>query len=433
MVAKNITPEIEVAENGDPSPSVPFQRKYRTDFWTRKREIPTYEVVGKVERFDMRDILNYRAALIPGTERYRDYYSRHPEREEKDKKFRMFPSAQAREKRRHSLFRDEPLALALSNACKVAYLLRTSGNGPVAEQKVDLDPQTAAMNIKGVARYLGADLVGICELNPAWVYSYCGTDDIPGLQWGDPIQFPHRYAIVIAAAHNFEMLLSGRGIGLTTTIETNEVAFSKVAVPALRLASYIRALGYPAEAHIMGGKVNSVPVAVDAGLGEVGRNGLLITREYGPAVRINIVTTDLPMAVDKPVDIGVQDFCARCLKCADTCSSGSISRRDKDVVRGVKLWPVDSDLCYQLRTSQGGEPVCFNCLSACPWTKPRNFIHQTAVWLAARFSMARTALIWMDDVLYGRKPRQHPLPNWLGSDSQKLNFKERLSIFLHKI
>ena len=267
MVAKNITPEIEVAENGDPSPSVPFQRKYRTDFWTRKREIPTYEVVGKVERFDMRDILNYRAALIPGTERYRDYYSRHPEREEKDKKFRMFPSAQAREKRRHSLFRDEPLALALSNACKVAYLLRTSGNGPVAEQKVDLDPQTAAMNIKGVARYLGADLVGICELNPAWVYSYCGTDDIPGLQWGDPIQFPHRYAIVIAAAHNFEMLLSGRGIGLTTTIETNEVAFSKVAVPALRLASYIRALGYPAEAHIMGGKVNSVPVAVDAGLG----------------------------------------------------------------------------------------------------------------------------------------------------------------------
>ena len=63
-------------------------------------------------------------------------------------------------------------------------------------------------------------------------------------------------------------------------------------------------------------------------------------------MRINIVTTDLPMTVDSPVDIGVQDFCARCFKCADTCSSGAISRRDKEVIRGVKLWPMNNELCY---------------------------------------------------------------------------------------
>ncbi len=409
------------------------QNSSRVSFWTRRSQNPTYEIVGELERFDARDILSSRAALKAGTERYRDYYKRHPEREEKDKKLRPFASAEAREHQRSNLFGNEPLALALSNACKIAYLLGDSAYGQVAEHKVQLAPQVAAKSVKAAARYFGADLVGICELNPAWVYSHCSNDDTPGLKWGDPIELNHRYAIAIAAAHNFDMLLSGRGIGIMPTIETNETAFSKVTIPTIRLASYIRAIGYPAEAHTMMSKVNAVAVAVDAGLGEVGRNGLLVTKEFGSGVRINVVTTELPMLVDMPVDIGVQDFCDRCFKCADTCSSGSISRRGKEIIRGVKLWPVDDELCSYLRASQGGEPICFNCLSCCPWTKPHNFVHQSAAWLAARSSLARTALIWMDDVLYGRIPHQHPLPEWLESDTAKLNFKERLSVLLHKI
>ncbi|MBI4287871.1 MAG: hypothetical protein HY671_05535 [Chloroflexi bacterium] len=425
--------EVNRTPGKEASGSRAFRSSNRASFWTRRSQTPTYEVVGELGRFDARDVLSSRAALKAGTDHYQDYYSRHPEREEKDKKLRPFASAEAREHQRSSLFGDEPLALALSNACKIAYLLGDTNCGQVAERKVEVDRRVAAKSVKAAARYFGADLVGICELNPAWVYSHCGNDDTPGLKWGDPIDLNHRYAIAIAAAHNFDMLLSGRGIGIMPTIETNETAFSKVTIPAIRLASYIRALGYPADAHMMTSKVNAVAVAVDAGLGEVGRNGLLITKEYGPGVRINVVTTELPMALDMPVDLGVQDFCERCFKCADTCSSGSISRRGKETIRGVKLWPVDNDLCSYLRASQGGEPVCFNCLSCCPWTKPHNFVHQSAAWLAARFSLARTALIWMDDVLYGRIPHQHPLPEWLESDMTKRNFKERLSVLLHKI
>lgn len=430
MVKKAL--QVETIQNVVPQPVLPVRGKVRANFWTRCRNTPTYEVVGKLERADARDILSYRAELVPGTERYAAYYRMHPGWEENDKKFRHFPTAEARHKRRESLFSGEPLAFALSNACKVAYLLGGKDPGTVSENRVELNPEAAAKNIKGVARYFGADLVGICELNPAWVHSHSGGD-FDGLHWGEPINITHRYAIAIAAHHNFEMLLAGRGVGICPTIETNDVAFSRVTVPTIRLASYIRALGYPAEAHTMSSKLNAVAIAVDAGLGEVGRNGILITKEYGPAVRINVVTTDLPMTVDSPVDIGVQNFCARCFKCADTCSSGAISRRDKEVIRGVKLWPVNNELCYFMRASQGGEPVCFNCLSACPWTKPHNFIHQSAAWLVARFALARTFFIWLDDILYGKRPRQHPFPKWLEWGSPKPRFKERLSIFLHKI
>lgn len=420
----------------------------RVDFWTRRRATPTYDVTGDLERFDMRDTLDHRAALVPGTERYKQYYSLHPECEERDKKLRVYgpvpillgtaparsdPEAFAnKEERRVSLFGDEPLAMALSNAKGVGSLLGAADCGPVSASRVTLEPGVASRNIKGVARYLGADLVGICEVNPAWSYSHWGRDDISGARWGDPIEVTHRYAIVLAVAHDFDMVLAGRGTGISPTIETTFTVY-KSSAPAIPLTSYIRALGYPAEAQISYGKLNSVAVAVDAGLGEVGRNGLLITKEYGPAVRICIVTTDLPLAVDMPVDLGVQDFCTRCFKCVDTCSSGSITRKDKEVIRGVKLWPVDNESCLRLRLSQGGAPSCFNCLSCCPYTKPRNFIHQTAGWLAARSSLSRKALVWLDDALYGRVPKQHPFPDWLEYDAAKRGLKKRFSIFLHKV
>ena len=50
-----------------------------------------------------------------------------------------------------------------------------------------------------------------------------------------------------------------------------------------------------------------MPAAVDAGLGEMGRFGYLITKELGPRVRIFAVTTGLPLVADNPVDIGVED------------------------------------------------------------------------------------------------------------------------------
>ena len=84
----------------------------------------------------------------------------------------------------------------------------------------------------------------------------------------------------------------------------------RLATIAVTLASYIRALGYGARAQVMPNyQVLTVPVAIDAGMGGLGRHGLMITKELGSALKLATVTTDLPMAFNQPRDIGVAEFC----------------------------------------------------------------------------------------------------------------------------
>ena len=89
------------------------------------------------------------------------------------------------------------------------------------------------------------------------------------------------------------------------------------------LAQFIRGLGFQA---IPCGNDTacSIPIAIDAGLGEIARNGLLITPKFGPRVRLAKVLTDLPLLPDRPIEFGVRDFCLICEKCARKCPSKSI-------------------------------------------------------------------------------------------------------------
>ncbi len=402
-------------------------RRPKVDWWTRRTDRPTYEVVGPLEKFDERDNVGNRTNLKPGSPEYKAYYAAHPELEAGDRRFRFYPTHESQEAKRGKVYRRYPFGLALTYASSLVAYLGPLVDGPPRAERLHVEPEVAAKNIKGVARYFGADLVGISELNPAWVYSHQGRSG----HWGEPITLTHKYAISIAIAHDFDLLLACRGFSLACTIETEQLAFTQLSLVAVRLASYIRALGYPARAHTGGGQVLNVPAAVDAGLGEISRPGYLLTKEYGPAVRLVTVTTDLPLEADKPVDLGVQDFCAKCMKCAEVCPTGAVSKGDKVVIRGARLWPFAAEKCYRLRMALGNTP-CMYCMSACPWTKPRNVVHQTAAEIAIRLPITRRPLLWIDDILYGRKPHLHAYPAWLDPDHQP-RLRERISSFLHHI
>ncbi len=424
-----------IETNVQTSPGADEHKTVRqADFWTRKTNLPTYEVVGRCEPIDGRDTINARARLKPGTEKYRIYYGLRPEWEEADKKLRPFDTAEQKAKQKASLFGKEPFVLALNDICRIDENLSRDAEGPIREHQVKMTPEEAARNIKGVARYLGADLVGISRINAAWVYTHNAHEE-DGLKWGDPIQLDHPYAISMVMAHrNFDMLLAARGLTLVSTIETNHTVFGVGAIVGLRLSSYIRNLGYAAKFHGFGGQVQSIPLAVDAGLGELGRSGMLVTKQFGPAVRIVTVTTDLPLAVDSPVDIGVQDLCVKCKKCSEACPVGAMSNKDeKEVRNGVKIWPVDGARCFRLKAAQGGDWTCLYCMSACCWTKPQNLFHRSCGELAARSALARTVLAWLDDALYGHQPRQHRLPPWLSLNHDKPGARERISDFLYHI
>ena len=167
-------------------------------------------------------------------------------------------------------------------------------------------PEEAGATVKAVARRLGGCLAGIARVNPLWLYSHDGS--------GRPIELPTgvEFAVMIAVPMDPEGIRQSPGPAASAATGR---AYSAMAVVASSVAEYIRLLGYRA---ISCGKDTalSIPLAIDAGLGVLGRNGLLLTREYGPYVRLCKVLTDLPLAPDEPEPSPPEEFCSKCRRCS---------------------------------------------------------------------------------------------------------------------
>jgi len=174
---------------------------------------------------------------------------------------------------------------------------------------------------------------------------------------------------------------------------------------AIQVATLIRSLGYRARAHIDGNyRVIAPLVARDAGLGELGRIGILMTPRLGPRVRLGVVTTDLPLLPDPPGDDGsVLDFCTICKKCADNCPSRSIPFGDRDRIDGGRRWAIEAESCFRYWNAIGTD--CGRCMTVCPYSHPDNVAHGLVRWAARRSGAARRAALWLDDLFYGRAPR----------------------------
>ena len=300
-------------------------------------------------------------------------------------------------------------------------IMRDVPEGAVNPKRIPVsDPAEMSRKIKEIARFLGADVVGITRLDQTYVYSHRARGNAAmGQKAGDPIDLPHRYAICMGFAFDYQKFLSNNsrisdaeyGLGMIRTIPTT-----------FMLASYIREMGYPARAHHYGRyEVTQIPLAVNAGLGELGRHGLLINEEYGSRLQLSTVTTDLPLSVDNPVDIGVEDVCKYCMKCARTCPSHNISFGGKEVYNGVEKYRINVDSCYKYRLASRGQwTVCVICVSACCYNKPKAWWHTLACWLLKRTPIPLRPLyirplLWIDDLFWGKRPWKHM--RWLDYDN----------------
>ena len=181
---------------------------------------------------------------------------------------------------------------------------------------------------------------------------------------------------------------------------------------ALKTARLIRSMGYEATAHIDGNYEVICPlVAVDAGLGVIGRMGLLMTPELGPRVRISVVTTDLPLLHSEPKpDPTTLHFCHHCRKCAEACPVSAIPSGPRTEIDGVTRWQINSEKCYHYWTVSGTD--CGRCMSVCPYSHPDNLFHRLIRRGIKNNLFFRHLAIKLDDVFYGRKPPVRPLPRW---------------------
>ena len=187
--------------------------------------------------------------------------------------------------------------------------------------------------------------------------------------------------------------------------------YAKGAYVSTPFARYIANLGYSATAnHHRSYELNLVPLAVDAGLGEMGRLGYLITKEFGPRVRLSAVTTDLPLIPDHPVDIGVEDFCNICKKCAVCCPSKSIPSGPQAEFNGTLRWKLNDETCFEYFRKCGTD--CGVCMRVCPWGHDASPPHKMIRFMIARNAFARRVFSWMDDIFYGKKPKPKLAPEW---------------------
>jgi reductive dehalogenase len=230
-------------------------------------------------------------------------------------------------------------------------------------------PEEAAAEIKHVARAFGADLVGITQLDERWQYTHKFSATTLREK---PNELPEgvNSVIVLAQAMDYDLIrtvpsaLSGVATGL---------GYSQDALVLLSLAQYIRNLGYQAIAS-MNDTALAIPLAIQAGLGEYGRHGLLITKEFGPRVRLGKVFTDMPLAVDRPIRFGVKEFCQMCRLCSSACpvkaipaGEPSTERYNQSNIKGIRKWSVDGEKCFGYWAAQNSD--CSICIRVCPYNK----------------------------------------------------------------
>lgn len=284
---------------------------------------------------------------------------------------------------------------------------------PVAPKKADLKPpQEESQDIKRLARFFGADLCGITHIDSRWHYS--ARPDTRNLSTV-PDDLPEGLTHVIVMGHQMDASLVETYPSALAGAATGR-EYSHEAAIVMQLAAYIRNLGFQAVAS-MNDTALVIPYAIKAGLGEYGRNQMVITPEFGPRVRFSKIFTDLPLDVDVIHKLGITSYCQNCTICADACPPKALPKGPPDTgeekaadspstLRGVKKWSANCEACFgywaKLRTD------CAICMRVCPF----NHRPKGTMWYALATSRFRRVARWWA----ARWPRKRMKPSlWWAS------------------
>lgn len=402
---------------------------------------PTYEVVGPTSRPDAR-VLNiferrgrfmrgYRQVQAGGEweEPLKSFYEEHPDILELDiQNVEEVMPAQRADQQEYgdqyilstawssAMFAAAPDA-RISDPPEVADFPRPGRDGRAPEPLHMKDPEKTAELIKKISLQFGSTLVGITELNHDWVYQH----PIRGRGFAsqdEPLEVPEhwKYAIVVGTPMEWDALYANPTYG------TSSDAYARSQIVAARVVSFIKQLGYAARMHIPGNSYDLMvpPIAIDAGLGEHGRMGIMITPELGPNFRPAVITTNLPMATDKPIDFGVQDFCLHCKICAENCPSGAIGFEGPEEVRGYRRWVFNPSKCNNFWNSNLGSFGCRICVAVCPYARRANWLHKTALRVTANdpTGLSEKALTALQQGLYEMPdPQSYYIPSLGGENA----------------
>jgi reductive dehalogenase len=352
-------------------------------------------------QFDERDIMFSRNELRHDKTLFNEYYERNPQLKPLDDEFRKKPGLLSPKSSKY-----DPLSFSAANAnFETVKLLKNGIDGVVNNSTLKIDTNKTQNFIINWAKKLGAHNVGITELKDYHFYHTKGR----GETYNEKVENKHKYAIAFTVEMNKEMMDTAPD---GPTVMESAQQYLSSGVMAIQIANFIRSLGYDAKAHIDGNYDVVCPlVARDAGLGEIGRMGLLMTPKLGPRVRIATISTDFPFTIKKiKKDISTIHFCEICKKCADNCPSKSIAFDSRSNTDNGLRWQINSEACFTYWSITGTD--CGKCIRVCPFSHPNNLLHNFIRFGIKNNFLFRHLALKLDDFYYGRKPKSYKL-NWI--------------------
>jgi len=224
--------------------------------------------------------------------------------------------------------------------------------GEVAPTRVRFaSPEAAARHLKQKAAEFGADIVGVCEIEPSDVYRGRTVTE--------------KYAVAVGQRmrwREFQVVPSRE-----SAIECLRVYFT-LGETVIQLAAHIRSLGYSCtiEHPVGDSDLLHIPIGLKAGFGELGRHGSIIHPKLGPLFRMGSVATSIELAVDHPIDAGIAKFCDTCRACRKYCPPQAIPddrspEAGKDHL-GYDRYMVDTGRCFPYFAKYS---YCSICLPVC--------------------------------------------------------------------
>lgn len=273
-----------------------------------------------------------------------------------------------------------------------AFILLQDGEAAKTSHPDAGDAAKNAANIKATLYYLGADAVGLSACPDFAYYSHDAA--------GDPITPYHKNAISMIIDQGHETMEGASGDDWIACAQSMR-AYLRFSLLGGVMAEHTRRLGYGARVHsVVDEEVLQPPLLLLAGLGELSRIGEVVLNPFlGPRLKSGVITTDMPMQHDLPIDFGLQKFCEACNKCARECPSGAITAGPKRMFNGYEIWKSDSQKCTTYRIGQKNGAMCGRCMKTCPWNLEGLFAERPFRWAAMHLPATARALAKLDDLL----------------------------------
>ncbi len=202
---------------------------------------------------------------------------------------------------------------------------------------------------------LGIDLIGFAPIDEALMFE---KDYIGG------IELLYENAIVLGMKMDYDAINTAPDP--PAGLESLRI-YAELGEATNKLANFIRSKGFRAIAcHPLGGPILYPAMAVKAKLGKIGRQGLLITKKFGPRQRLSLISVNIKtLPANKNEDFDISKFCEKCRRCLNFCPVNAILEVPIVKDNGT-ITRIDSNKCFEYFYKTTG---CSVCIEKCPFHK----------------------------------------------------------------